>query len=488
MTLLSVYRLDMLPGKWLLLLTAVLLALWLLTGLLLFCGRRGGRGGSALRWIACILLVLIVAGCLAVFSVVVKFQNTVNNITKPTQDGVAMTVYVRKDDPAKSIQEAKDYTFAVMAGYETERTQQTVRDIEKTVGQSIRVESYPSVGELVGALYADEVDAIILNSAYVQLFEDTEEFVDFSGKTRVLYEVVLQQTKPPADPSAPTRPRPTLPGGETLPEAQADVTNTPFVVYISGSDSRDNVLRNGRNDVNIMAVVNPVTKQVLLVNTPRDYYVENPAGGGARDKLTHCGIYGVQCSMDALANLYGIQVDYYARINFAGFKTLIDAIGGITVYADNPFMAGNTYPIVAGENFLNGEEALAFARDRYRGGGDTGRGKNQMKVITGVIDKLTSSTALITGYSGIMDSLEGMFQTDVSSEDIGKLVKMQLGDMAGWSVLSYAVAGKGGSDITYSMPGHYLYVMYVDQDKVDRGTELINRVLSGDILTAADVA
>ena len=149
--------------------------------------------------------------------------------------------------------------------------------------------------------------------------------------------------------------------------------------------------------MNILAAVNPNTRQVLLINSPRDFYVANPSGDGAMDKLTHCGIYGVGCSMKALGDLYDEKVDYYLQINFEGFKKAIDAMGGITVYSDYSFKAIQRTKIVKGENYLTGQQALDFARERYTlAGGDNARGKNQMKVIKAVIEKATSGTTILT--------------------------------------------------------------------------------------------
>ena len=267
-----------------------------------------------------------------------------------------------------------------------------------------------------------------------------------------------------------------------------DVTTDPFIVYLSGSDARTSSLSTSRSDVNILVVVNPVDKQILLINTPRDYYVSNPAGNGAKDKLTHCGIYGTGCSMGALEGLYGVDIRYYAQINFTGVESLVDASGGIDVYSDEGFYAGEIYWINEGMNHLDGEHALLFARDRYNvTGGDNGRGRHQMAVIQAVINKVTSGTTILENYAGILESIQGMFKTNVSSEEISQLVKMQLTDLASWNILSFAVTGTGGSDITYSMPGLFCYVMYPDEEMVAYGSELIQRVLDGDTLTSADL-
>lgn len=273
-----------------------------------------------------------------------------------------------------------------------------------------------------------------------------------------------------------------LKGGDI---SKADL-DEPFVVYISGSDTRSDELDSSttsRSDVNILAFVNPTTHEVLLLNTPRDYYVENPALGYKMDKLTHCGLSGVENSMAALANLYGEEVDYYGRINFTGFETLIDAIGGIDVYSDVAFTTESTsnVRIVVGENHLDGYSALAFARERYAlSDGDFGRGENQMKVIKAVANKLMSSDTLIKNYSSIMSSLSGMFETDVPQKLITNAVKEQLSDSPEWNIQSYSVTGTVGTASTATEPGTQLSVVFQDSASIAEAQELISQVMNGD--------
>lgn len=478
LVILGIQRLDILPRKYLLLLLGVLGALWLFVGLLLLCGRRGKLKGNILRSVGCILLAVIVAGCAIGTSLIADLQNTLHGITAPTPVGVSMQVYVLRDCPVQSITEAGDFHFGSVKGYEEERTQQVLDDVARATGKTPKQLTYSSVEDMVAALYSHEVDAIVLNQGYVSLLEEAEEYSSFSQRTRILHEVVTIIVPNTQDPKPPQ---------ETDPAAPQGITEAPFILYISGSDTRYDTLHTSRSDVNILAVVHPVTRQVLLLNTPRDYYVANPAGGGAKDKLTHCGLYGVDCSAQALADLYGIHVDYTAQINFSGFETLIDAIGGITVYSDSTFTADKSVHVMEGENHFNGREALAFARERHNGGGDQGRGRHQMQVISAVIKKMTSSTALITKYSAILDSLQGMFTTSLTQEDMSELVKMQLADMRSWNIQTYAVTGTGGSDVNYSMPGRKAYVMYPNMETVNRASDLVEKVLSGGILTSEDV-
>ena len=264
------------------------------------------------------------------------------------------------------------------------------------------------------------------------------------------------------------------------------ITKEPFVVYLSGVDNRGELTENARSDVNILAVVNPVTKQAALINTPRDYYVDL-AGTESKDKLTHAGLYGVETSMATLGNLYGVDVDHYLRINFAGFISIIDAIGGVDVYSDQAFTSvgspGYYDPTTFAEgwNHLDGKSALAFARERHAfKTGDIQRGINQMKVIDAMANKLKSPTLLMS-FSKLMDAAADCFVTSFSQEQISALVRMQLGDLASWDIQSYTVTGSGAkSSKCYSAKGQSLYVMKPDENSVNEAKALIAAVLGGE--------
>ena len=477
-----VLRLDVLPDKYLLLMLTALLLLAVLTAGLLFL--RGKNPVSLTRQIVgWVLAILIAVGCLLVGKIATDAYRTLHEMTKPTGQTSVYNMYilVRTDDPAQTVADAADYPFGIIADYDEEHTQQAILQTQEQTGKTLNVTPFEMISGLADAILNKQVDAVFMNGAAMILLTEDEAYEDFLEKVRILQTIPLTQlvqTEPPTEPST----DPTV--------DERNVTNSPFIVYISGSDTRNKKLKISRSDVNILAVVNPVTKQVLLLNTPRDYYVANPAGNGKLDKLTHCGLYGPECSMEALEILYGIEVDYYAQINFTGVETLVDAVGGITVDSPQAFRCGDLrdVQIVKGENYLNGKEALAFARERYNvKGGDNGRGKNQMRVITAIIQKLTTGTTVISNYSSILKSMEGMFRTTVSMDQISMLVKMQLNDMASWNIQSYAATGTGGSEKNYSSPGHKAYVMYPNKASVAYASALVERVLAGENLTAEDM-
>lgn len=471
-----VLRLGMLPQNYVVILGVALLLIASVVGLLMFLPGKKKKISNTRRIIACVLAFLMVCGC----AVVSKFaSDAYRAIDKVTQSGQEvnmrnMYVLVLTDDAAQTLVDTAEYNFGYVENYNLEQTEQALGVIETAIGKAPQLTNYVTAAEVAEALLSGEVNAAMMNGISITLLLEEENFEDFMDKVRIV------ETIPYLEDNS---------DFQTDPEAVGEITTEPFIVYISGSDTRSKILNISRSDVNILMVVNPVTKQVLLVNTPRDYYIPNPAGDGALDKLTHCGLYGVKCSMEALGGLYGVNVNYYGQVNFTGFEKLVDAVGGITIYSDQAFSAGKgAVYIQKGENFLNGYQALMFARERYHvSGGDNGRGKNQMKVITAIVNKLTSGTTIISKYSSILESMSGMFTTNISTEEIGSLVKMQLGDMAKWNIQSYAVTGRGGSQKTYSMPGSNAYVMYPDEETVDHASALIEAVLAGDIITEEDV-
>ena len=249
-------------------------------------------------------------------------------------------------------------------------------------------------------------------------------------------------------------------------------------MYLSGIDTYGGISTRSRSDVNILAVVNTETKDILLLSTPRDYYISYSETGGAKDKLTHAGIYGINASIDALEQLYDVDVNYYLRVNFSGFIDIINALGGVDVNSDYDFIARGT-EIHKGVNHLTGEEALSFARERYSfKDGDFQRGRNQMEVIRAVIQKAASSS-LLTNYMSVMNAVAGSFETNMSQEEISDLVRMQLSDMASWNITSYTSEGQVSSAETYSMPGQMLSVVIPDESSVEEAKNMITDVIEG---------
>ena len=256
-------------------------------------------------------------------------------------------------------------------------------------------------------------------------------------------------------------------------------TSKPFIIYISGIDTYGKISSVSRSDVNIVAVVNPALEKILLVSIPRDYYVKLHNTNGYNDKLTHAGIYGIDMSVNTIEDLLDINIDYYLRLNFSTLTKSIDLLDGVDVYSDITFNP-TTNPdltIYQGLNHMNGEEALAFARERYAyQTGDRHRGENQQAIIEAVIKKL-SNPKNITKYKDILNSLDGTFETDMSYKDITNLVKLQISKNIDWNVTSISLDGKGSMMPTYSMGERKLYVMIPDEETVVNAKNKISKYM-----------
>ena len=242
--------------------------------------------------------------------------------------------------------------------------------------------------------------------------------------------------------------------------------NQPFAVYISGIDTYGNISTVSRSDVNILAIVDPAKRHLVLINTPRDYYVQLHGTIGSKDKLTHAGIYGVDMSRQTLEDLYDIDIPYYIRVNFSSLMAIVDTIGGVSVYSDYAF--GQFH---VGRNELNGKQALQFSRERYSfTEGDRQRGRNQQRVIEAIVAKLSSPSVLVN-YSSILSTTQSALQTNLPPQLITSLVNTQLASPKQWVTRSISVDGTGSMSPTYSMGAQPLYVMVPNEASLEQARQ-----------------
>ena len=260
------------------------------------------------------------------------------------------------------------------------------------------------------------------------------------------------------------------------------MTKEPFSLYISGIDVYGDMMTKSQSDVNIIMTVNPNTHEILLTSIPRDYYVQLHGTTGRKDKLTHAAYYGINMSVTTLEDLLNTKINHYFRVNFDAVIKVVDAIGGIDVYSDKAFRSTTMSSIYINEgwNHLNGKEALAFSRERKSyATGDRHRGENQQNVIKAMVNKVTSSPALLTNYNEIMNILTGSFQTDIETKEMSDLIKFQLDKMPSWNIKTYNLNGTDSENLTYSLGSLVRYVMEPDMKTVEQGSKYINGMLEG---------
>ena len=365
-----------------------------------------------------------------------------------------MVVVVKKGDSAKNIEDAEDYRFGYQTAVDQKNTDKMFKEIESEVGKDVKSEEYSSLMDEAQALLDGKVDAAVFNEGYMSMIDESID--GFSEKVKILYQYGVKT--------------------KIKSEKKADVME-PFNVFISGIDVAGPITTNSRSDVNIIMTVNPNTKQILLTTTPRDYYITIPGvSGDARDKLTHAGIYGVDASMATLENLYGIDISYYARVNFTSLETIVDALGGVDVNSEVEFEQ-NGYSFHKGINHMNGAQALTFSRERHSfAEGDNQRGKDQEAVLTAIIQKATSP-AIIKSANEILTTVSDCVETNMTSDEMAKFINMQLNNGVSWNIESQAASGTGDTQACYSSGMQLLYVMWPDENVVSDLSEKMQKVL-----------
>lgn len=368
-------------------------------------------------------------------------------------------VIVKADSKYERLEDIDGSTVGIQK-YEDDIYKEAQQNLKDKV--SVDFEAVGNFDDLAKALLNGSNEVIFMNSAYYEMA--LEEVDGFTKETTRILEDIDITVK-----------------GETNVK-KVDVTKEPFNVYISGIDTIGSIGNISRSDVNMIMTVNPRTKTILLTSIPRDYYVKL-ASKGQMDKLTHSGLYGIDETTSTVENLLGIDINYHVKVNFTTVVKLVDTLGGITVNSDYSFSAkgmdGVRYNFNAGSNNINGQAALAFSRERYSfASGDNQRVKNQQAVLTGIIKKCTSSTSILTNYNGILNSVEDNIQTNMSKSDITSLVKMQLGDMRGWTIKQCSLKGTGKSTPVYSIPNYSVYVMVPDETSVSEAKQQITSVMN----------
>ena len=445
-----IFRYHILAVSYINLLLAAIMVFIALVALFLISNRK------AKKFTLIMLLLSIVASSLALVGVH-QFVSLANHLNATSNySSYSISVAVLADSEIGNVSQLSSVTAPTKT--DAENIKKLLDDIKTSQNKDLKVEDSSSYLAAYKSLLAGETKAIVLNSVFENLIE--QEYPDHAKKIKKIYTKELTKTV----------------------EAPKSSQNKAFNIYISGIDTYGPISSVSRSDVNIIMTVNQETKKILLTTTPRDAYVPIADGGNnQKDKLTHAGIYGVDASIHTLENLYGIDLNYYARINFTSFLKLIDLLGGVDVYNDQEFTSlhGN-YHFPVGNVHLDSEQALGFVRERYSlSNGDGDRGRNQQKVISAIIQKLTSTEAL-KNFDGIMQSLQDSVQTNMPAETMVSLVNAQLASGGKYSVITRDLKGTGRMDLpSYAMPDSNLYMLEVDPNSLETLKVEIKDIMEG---------
>ena len=445
-----IFRHNILAFRYLNVMTAAVVILVALASLLLIIYRK------AEKFTIFFLTLAILMSSVSFFALqqFVGFTSHINSTSNYSE--YSMSVVVLKDSDVHNVTQLDSVTGPTDT--DNENIQKLIADIKASQSKELTVEQSTSYLAAYKSLVSGEAKAIVLNSVFENIIES--EYPDYASKIRKIYTKNI--TKEVAAPKV--------------------SKNKSFNVYVSGIDTYGPISSVSRSDVNILMTVNQDSKKILLTTTPRDSYVPIADGGNnQKDKLTHAGIYGVDSSIHTLENLYGVDINYYVRLNFTSFLKLIDLLGGVDVYNDQEFTSRHgKFHFPVGNVHLDSEQALGFVRERYSlADGDRDRGRNQQKVIVAIIQKLTSTEAL-KNYSDIIQGLQDSLQTNMPIETMMDLVNTQLESGGSYKVNSQDLKGTGRMGLpSYAMPDSNLYMMEIDDSSLAAVKSAIQDVMEG---------
>lgn len=403
--------------------------------------------------------------------------STLNKITS-RQDTYISTYYVvvKKDDSAMKPIDIKEYLIGIEKSHDFEAMKKALEKIAEEYKQKMNFIAYDDyISMWNGFIEHSDTQAILMETNYYEIFRESyeEDNDDINNYVRIIGEIDVEMRSDIDEDD----------------EDKKDTSSQAFVVYISGIDVEGSINQRSRSDVNIVMAINPDTKKIALVTVPRDSYVQFPGvTGGSYDKLTHAAIYGKKndCSVSIATleqNVYpGVDIDYWVRVNFTSLVDIVDVLGGIEAYSAYSYTStftGERYYFEKGMNYMDGEKALVFCRERKSiPGEEQQRGRNQLEVIKGIFNKATSP-AILANYNDLLKEVEGSFLTNMKTEDITKFIKMQLSDGTSWEFETASVEVDYVYDYCYSMPGSKLCVGIIDENSRKSATDLLLSVING---------
>lgn len=452
-----IFKLGALPMQYAMIVIAIVVLLCLGTFFLMKPSKKKGTGkvrNIIGKLVSILLSVALLFGTLSI----AQGTSVLDAITGANIQTQRYSVVVLKDSSYKQLSDLKNETVETVSSVDEENAQKAIEAMQKEES-SIQTKDIDSYSKMANDLYDENTKAILVNESYYAIIEAEHE--DFQNDTRVIWSFDIEEKIKDIS-------------------KNVNVTKEPFIVYISGIDTSGPVSTVSRSDVNMIVTVNPTTKQILLTSIPRDYYV-TLANKGQKDKLTHSGLAGIDNTVETMENFLGIDINYYARVNFTSLIKMVDALGGITINNDVAFTGYNGTYFAKGNISIDGDEALEYSRERHAfGAGDNERVFHQQIIIMGMLNKMMSP-AVITNYSSVLNAIEGCFETNMSSSEITSLIQMQINDTASWNMVQKQFSGHGVMQTGGAyMPSRKLYYMIPDDESVSENVAAIKSVLNGE--------
>ena len=477
----QIIKLNLLPAKLIVLVSLVMIILCLIIILIFHFKAKKFLPRILAGFVALCMCVGLAYGNYFIY----KTDDTFDVVTSLADSKATMTsIVVLKSSSIKKEKDLKGKTIGTILDMDKVATKRMLKDLDSD-NIKYKTKDYSTLDDMMEAFYAGEVDAICLNEKYRDILHESEAYFNFQTDSRVVHQNVhytkVEKNDNPSDPVN-------------------DISKDAFTVLVSGNDSYGTLQdSNTRSDANLLLTVNPKTGTILMTSIPRDYYVElvcpedDPelaCPEGSSDKLTHSGLMGVKSTEETIEKALGIKINYNVRINFSSVVNLVDALDGIdldiTKGEEVDIFYVNSQPgLSVGKHHVDGETALAFARERHAYlDGDNQRVRNQQKVFKAIFKRIVSPK-MITNYGKFMDALAVAFDTNLSGDEISNFVKYELNNMPDWKIESYAIVAEPDYQFCYQSQS---YASVVQQNDImnEVARKKIEAVLNGKSSTTVE--
>ena len=477
----QIIKLNLLPAKLIVLVSLVMIILCLIVLLIFHFKAKKFLPRILAGFVALCMCVGLAYGNYFIY----KTDDTFDVVTSLADSKATMTsIVVLKSSSIKKEKDLKGKTIGTILDMDKVATKRMLKDLDSD-NIKYKTKDYSTLDEMMEAFYAGEVDAICLNEKYRDILHESEAYFNFQTDSRVVHQNVhytkVEKNDNPSDPVN-------------------DISKDAFTILVSGNDSYGNLQdSNTRSDANLLLTVNPKTGTILMTSIPRDYYVElvcpedDPelaCPEGSSDKLTHSGLMGVKSTEETIEKALGIKINYNVRINFSSVVNLVDALDGIDLDIKKGeevdiFYVNSQPGLSVGKHHVDGETALAFARERHAYlDGDNQRVRNQQKVFKAIFKRIVSPK-MITNYGKFMDALAVAFDTNLSGDEISNFVKYELNNMPDWKIESYAIVAEPDYQFCYQSQS---YASVVQQNDImnEVARKKIEAVLNGKSSTTVE--
>ena len=366
-----------------------------------------------------IISIIISAVIIAIGYNIKKIYNAIANISATSQT-YSSSIVTRIDSEINDINDITDEKIGILSDKESIDGYQIPQEIIKENNLNNELIEYNNYLDMINALLDEKINAIFLPTNYSILFANIQGLEKLKEQTKIIYtkdkNIKVQKT------------------------LNTKNLDEPFTILLMGVDSENEEIKGSsfNGDSLVLITFNPKTLNATMLSIPRDTYTPITCfAGQKKNKITHAAWYGESCMMSTIENMFDIDIDYYVKINFAGVVKIVDTLGGIDVDVPYSFCEQNskrefgnsTVYVKEGLQTLNGEQALALARNRHPwteycswewtnyNSNDFVRGQNQQLVIQGMLNKIKNINSVDTFYE-MLNNISNSMETNMTTENI----------------------------------------------------------------------